>query len=244
MWLPQFNRLSMPPLSQSLITAGPVQPGLRGPLCCILCCTSVLTRLRVQPGAPPYVLQFLSPVILGASRVGRGTMPLEYGFLGPQVPPRAWSMEVGMAGLMGPSLCRKLRLFCLCSKTLRAYVRRVLLGGEAAQRRGWMALALRWSPARGALQVSWPVRRLPPLPGLSLSSHRHHVLHDQDIDRRTCVPMNHLWPDQAPYTVCNSSLSEYGVLGGSELCLQLREGLAPQGILSLLFLPRSGGGRG
>ncbi|XP_023383738.1 2-oxoglutarate dehydrogenase-like, mitochondrial isoform X3 [Pteropus vampyrus] len=44
-------------------------------------------------------------------------------------------------------------------------------------------------------------------------SHRHHVLHDQEIDRRTCVPMNHLWPDQAPYTVCNSSLSEYGVLG-------------------------------
>ncbi|XP_075073099.1 2-oxoglutarate dehydrogenase-like, mitochondrial isoform X2 [Mixophyes fleayi] len=44
-------------------------------------------------------------------------------------------------------------------------------------------------------------------------SHRHHVLHDQDVDRRTCVPMNHLWPDQAPYTVCNSSLSEYGVLG-------------------------------
>lgn len=25
--------------------------------------------------------------------------------------------------------------------------------------------------------------------------------------------MNHLWPNQAPYTVCNSSLSEYGVLG-------------------------------
>lgn len=25
--------------------------------------------------------------------------------------------------------------------------------------------------------------------------------------------MNHLAPDQAPYTVCNSSLSEYGVLG-------------------------------
>lgn len=57
--------------------------------------------------------------------------------------------------------------------------------------------------------------------------------------------MNHLWPDQAPYTVCNSSLSEYGVLGGSELCLQVRqalrclgarEGLVPQGILSLLFL--------
>ncbi|XP_023419248.1 2-oxoglutarate dehydrogenase-like, mitochondrial isoform X3 [Cavia porcellus] len=44
-------------------------------------------------------------------------------------------------------------------------------------------------------------------------SHRHHVLHDQEVDRRTCVPMNHLWPGQAPYTVCNSSLSEYGVLG-------------------------------
>ncbi|XP_072483493.1 2-oxoglutarate dehydrogenase-like, mitochondrial isoform X1 [Notamacropus eugenii] len=44
-------------------------------------------------------------------------------------------------------------------------------------------------------------------------SHRHHVLHDQEVDRKTCVPMNHLWPDQAPYTVCNSSLSEYGVLG-------------------------------
>ncbi|TNN80945.1 2-oxoglutarate dehydrogenase, mitochondrial [Liparis tanakae] len=44
-------------------------------------------------------------------------------------------------------------------------------------------------------------------------SHRHHVLHDQEVDKRTCVPMNHLWADQAPYTVCNSSLSEYGVLG-------------------------------
>ncbi|XP_054654937.1 2-oxoglutarate dehydrogenase-like, mitochondrial isoform X2 [Dunckerocampus dactyliophorus] len=44
-------------------------------------------------------------------------------------------------------------------------------------------------------------------------SHRHHVLHDQEVDKRTCVPMNHLWSDQAPYTVCNSSLSEYGVLG-------------------------------
>uniref|UniRef100_A0A670IAB4 2-oxoglutarate dehydrogenase-like, mitochondrial n=1 Tax=Podarcis muralis TaxID=64176 RepID=A0A670IAB4_PODMU len=44
-------------------------------------------------------------------------------------------------------------------------------------------------------------------------SHRHHVLHDQDVDKGTCVPMNHLWEQQAPYTVCNSSLSEYGVLG-------------------------------
>ncbi|XP_030626943.1 2-oxoglutarate dehydrogenase-like, mitochondrial isoform X2 [Chanos chanos] len=44
-------------------------------------------------------------------------------------------------------------------------------------------------------------------------SHRHHVLHDQEVDKRFCVPMNHLWENQAPYTVCNSSLSEYGVLG-------------------------------
>uniref|UniRef100_A0A671Y1F9 oxoglutarate dehydrogenase (succinyl-transferring) n=1 Tax=Sparus aurata TaxID=8175 RepID=A0A671Y1F9_SPAAU len=44
-------------------------------------------------------------------------------------------------------------------------------------------------------------------------SHRHHVLHDQEVDKRFCVPMNHLWDNQAPYTVCNSSLSEYGVLG-------------------------------
>uniref|UniRef100_H3CTB5 2-oxoglutarate dehydrogenase complex component E1 n=1 Tax=Tetraodon nigroviridis TaxID=99883 RepID=H3CTB5_TETNG len=44
-------------------------------------------------------------------------------------------------------------------------------------------------------------------------SHRHHVLHDQEVDKRICVPMNYLWPNQAPYTVCNSCLSEYGVLG-------------------------------
>lgn len=46
-----------------------------------------------------------------------------------------------------------------------------------------------------------------------LHSHRHHVLHDQNIDKRICIPMNYISPDQAPYTVCNSSLSEYGVLG-------------------------------
>ncbi|KAM9307271.1 2-oxoglutarate dehydrogenase complex component E1 isoform 2-T2 [Pholidichthys leucotaenia] len=44
-------------------------------------------------------------------------------------------------------------------------------------------------------------------------SHRHHVLHDQNVDKKTCIPMNFISPDQAPYTVCNSSLSEYGVLG-------------------------------
>ncbi|RVE55510.1 hypothetical protein OJAV_G00235570 [Oryzias javanicus] len=44
-------------------------------------------------------------------------------------------------------------------------------------------------------------------------SHRHHVLHDQNVDKRTCVPMNFISADQAPYTVCNSPLSEYSVLG-------------------------------
>ncbi|XP_058473843.1 2-oxoglutarate dehydrogenase complex component E1-like [Solea solea] len=44
-------------------------------------------------------------------------------------------------------------------------------------------------------------------------SHRHHVLHDQNVDKRICIPMNYMSPDQAPYTVCNSCLSEYGVLG-------------------------------
>lgn len=44
-------------------------------------------------------------------------------------------------------------------------------------------------------------------------SHRHHVLHHQTIDKTTYRPLCHLWPDQAPYLACNSSLSEYGVLG-------------------------------
>ncbi|XP_062870886.1 2-oxoglutarate dehydrogenase complex component E1 isoform X2 [Trichomycterus rosablanca] len=44
-------------------------------------------------------------------------------------------------------------------------------------------------------------------------SHRHHILHNQNEDKRTCIPMNHIHQNQAPYTVCNSSLSEYGVLG-------------------------------
>lgn len=44
------------------------------------------------------------------------------------------------------------------------------------------------------------------------------MLHDQNVDKKTCIPMNHLWPNQAPYTVCNSSLSEYGVLGERRPC--------------------------
>lgn len=41
-------------------------------------------------------------------------------------------------------------------------------------------------------------------------SHRHHVLHHQTVDKATYRPLCHLYPDQAPYSVNNSSLSEYG----------------------------------
>ncbi len=44
-------------------------------------------------------------------------------------------------------------------------------------------------------------------------SHRHHVLHDQATYNNNFVPLNYLDPNQAQYTVCNSSLSEYAVLG-------------------------------
>ena len=44
-------------------------------------------------------------------------------------------------------------------------------------------------------------------------SHRHHVLHDQKIDQKVYNQLNDLSENQAEYTVCNSSLSEYAVLG-------------------------------
>jgi len=44
-------------------------------------------------------------------------------------------------------------------------------------------------------------------------SHRHSVLHDQNRDKVTYTPLNNLGAGQAEYTACNSSLSEYGVLG-------------------------------
>ncbi|ETN77778.1 oxoglutarate dehydrogenase (succinyl-transferring), E1 component [Necator americanus] len=44
-------------------------------------------------------------------------------------------------------------------------------------------------------------------------SHRHHVLHDQTIDQKIYNPLNDLQEGQAEYTVCNSSLSEFAVLG-------------------------------
>ncbi|GAA5944634.1 hypothetical protein JCM3775_005858 [Rhodotorula graminis] len=43
-------------------------------------------------------------------------------------------------------------------------------------------------------------------------SQRHAVLHDQKTDEQY-VPLKHLGEGQGPVTVCNSSLSEYGVLG-------------------------------
>ncbi|KAH8235281.1 hypothetical protein KR032_011983 [Drosophila birchii] len=44
-------------------------------------------------------------------------------------------------------------------------------------------------------------------------SHRHHVLHHQSADKVVYSPLNHLYPDQAQYSVSNSSLSECAVLG-------------------------------
>ncbi len=50
---------------------------------------------------------------------------------------------------------------------------------------------------------------------------RHHVLHHQTRDRSTYKPLANLYPDQAPYTVSNSSLSEYGVLGETSQLLNI-----------------------
>ncbi|XP_017126965.1 2-oxoglutarate dehydrogenase, mitochondrial [Drosophila elegans] len=44
-------------------------------------------------------------------------------------------------------------------------------------------------------------------------SHRHHVLHHQTADKVVYTALDHLYPDQAPYSVSNSSLSECAVLG-------------------------------
>ena len=44
-------------------------------------------------------------------------------------------------------------------------------------------------------------------------SHRHHVLHDQDVDGKVYNPLQNLSSSQQKYSVSNSSLSEFGVLG-------------------------------
>lgn len=43
-------------------------------------------------------------------------------------------------------------------------------------------------------------------------SQRHAVLHDQKVEKQY-IPLSNLDAKQAPFTVCNSSLSEYAVLG-------------------------------
>jgi 2-oxoglutarate dehydrogenase E1 component len=43
-------------------------------------------------------------------------------------------------------------------------------------------------------------------------SQRHSVVHDQNTEEQY-TPLNHLGDDQAKFTVCNSHLSEFGVLG-------------------------------
>lgn len=44
-------------------------------------------------------------------------------------------------------------------------------------------------------------------------SHRMHVIHDQNRDKVYKNILHDIFPNQARYTVSNSSLSEYGVLG-------------------------------
>eukprot|EP00048_Salpingoeca_helianthica_P015714 m.228216 g.228216 ORF g.228216 m.228216 type:complete len:1020 (+) comp17424_c0_seq1:16-3075(+) len=44
-------------------------------------------------------------------------------------------------------------------------------------------------------------------------SQRHHVLHDQKVDGQRTTPLSRLATPQAPYTVSNSHLSEFAVLG-------------------------------
>lgn len=43
-------------------------------------------------------------------------------------------------------------------------------------------------------------------------SQRHAVLHDQETEEQY-IPLNHLGQNQARFTICNSSLSEFGALG-------------------------------
>jgi len=45
-------------------------------------------------------------------------------------------------------------------------------------------------------------------------SHRHAVIHDQETPKdEVFIPLEHISKDQATFTACNSSLSEFGVLG-------------------------------
>ncbi|XP_037973779.1 2-oxoglutarate dehydrogenase complex component E1 isoform X2 [Plutella xylostella] len=44
-------------------------------------------------------------------------------------------------------------------------------------------------------------------------AHRHHVYHHQGVDGATLRVLDSLYPDQAPYNIHNSALSEFGTLG-------------------------------
>lgn len=44
-------------------------------------------------------------------------------------------------------------------------------------------------------------------------SHRHSVIHDQAVDRKKYIPLNHISLNQGSFTAANSHLSEYAVLG-------------------------------
>lgn len=44
-------------------------------------------------------------------------------------------------------------------------------------------------------------------------SHRHTIYHHQSKDKTSYTPLKHLSPGQGKFKICNSSLSEFGVLG-------------------------------
>jgi 2-oxoglutarate dehydrogenase E1 component len=89
-------------------------------------------------------------------------------------------------------------------------------------------LARRRDMAEGARSVDWsaaealafatvaaeghPVRLTGQDTARGTFSHRHAVLHDRE-DGRTYMPLAHVTPDQARIEICNSPLSEVGVLG-------------------------------
>jgi len=92
-----------------------------------------------------------------------------------------------------------------------------LLSGRAAL---WRRRVVDWSMAEALAFGSLVAEGVPVrLSGQDVErgtfSQRHHVLHDQRRDRVTYVPLSHVDPRQADYVVCNSSLSEFAVLGQS-----------------------------
>src|SRR5690606_275856 len=62
------------------------------------------------------------------------------------------------------------------------------------------------------LREGFPVRLSGQDSGRGTFSQRHAVLYDQTTEERY-IPLNHLHPDQAPFEVVDSPLSEEGVLG-------------------------------